>query len=146
MKKPNNTVPPYFTVQHAAHGLAISGLTAVRAGLYDALKLMYWQNNCSLPFGMDDLHRLRRCLTVVGYEDADLIEVLEEYFPDGHHADLDEQRFGITQTRLQAQAAANKRWGGKDTAVHKGAPSDMFDQAKAPTKAAPLAPKDDPDF
>jgi hypothetical protein len=131
MKKPNNTVPAWFKVQHAAHGLAISGLTAVRAGLYDALKLMYWQNNCALPFGSDELHRLKRCITVVGYEDEDLLEVLCEYFPDGHHADLDEQRFGITQTRLQAKDAANKRWSSSKTeAAHKDAPSGTFDQPK----------------
>ena len=140
MSRNNNTVPPFFQLEHAQHGLAISGLSAVRAGLYDGLKLIYWQNHCALPFGKDELNRLKRVLPVVDFTDEDLLEVLDEYFPDGHHADLDAQRWGINQTRTKAKASAAARWGKEDTAA------DTFDQPVGvqPVSTKPAAP--DADF
>lgn len=101
--KRTNTLP-YFQLDSGQVLLASLGRSDEEMGLYLKLMAMYWEGDCRLPFR----DTLVRKLGVKGKKLAVLELVLEDFFPDGVHEQLDLCRDIALKTSERQSANARK--------------------------------------
>lgn len=103
--KRTNTLP-FFQLDSGQVLLASMGRTDEEMGLYLKLMAIYWEGECRLPAR----DALIRKMGVKGKKLAVLELVLDDFFPDGIHVQLDQQKANALKTSLRNTANVRKRY------------------------------------
>lgn len=102
--KRTNTLP-FFQVDSGQLLYDSMGQSLEQMGIYVLLMAMYWENECKLP----PRENLVRKLKLSARKAAVMDEVIDTFFPDGIHANLDLCKENALQT--SRRNAANARRG-----------------------------------
>lgn len=94
-----------------------NGLPAIHVGIYARLLSLYWTGGGKLP---ENISILKRKIGITTSDDEQALqEVLEEFFPDGRHTQLDVQLEEVAEHSRAQSERAKVRHHGKTSAEPK---------------------------
>lgn len=126
----------WFKMDAGAFLADTNGLPAAHVGIYARLLSLYWTLGATLP---DNLTILKRKIGVnTGDDEQALQEVLDEFFPDACHIQLDTQLEEVVENSRMQSEKARVRHHGKASAERKP-------EARTATHSSVTEP-DDSDF
>lgn len=127
----------WFKMDAGAFLADTNGLPAVHVGIYARLISLYWALGGKLP---DTLTILKRKIGVSNHDDEQALqEILDEFFPDGCNAQLDNQLEEVAENSRMQSTRAKIRHHGKPSA-------DLVRDVQIPAQASSTKSDDPEDF
>lgn len=100
------TTLPFFQVDSGQLLYESMGLSLEQMGIYILLMAMYWENECRLP----PRENLVRKLKLSPKKAAIMDGVIETFFPDGIHTNLDQCKENALQTSRRNSENIRQRY------------------------------------
>lgn len=103
--KRTNTLP-FFQVDSGQLLYESMGMTLEQVGIYALLMAMYWENECRLP----PRETLVRKLKMTPRKAVIMDGVIDTFFPDGVHTNLDQCRENALKTSARNSQNVSQRY------------------------------------